>query len=67
MEMGCRLKALRKIKQTTQEQVAKDLQISNACYARYETNDRQPNPDMIVKLAEYFDCTTDYLLGKDRV
>lgn len=67
MKMGERLKKLRKTKNITQEEAARDLEIARGTIAKYEVNEIQPSPDMIVKLAHYFDCTTDYLLGKDRV
>ena len=60
-----RLKELRKNKGVSQEQVAKDLNISMRAYQNYEYGQREPNIEMILKLAEYYDVTTDYLLGKE--
>lgn len=60
-----RLKELRKKKGLSQEQVAKDLNISMRAYQNYEYGQREPNIEMILKLAEYYDVTTDYLLEKE--
>ena len=50
----------------TQEEVANALGIPRGTYAHYELNKRQPDADMIVKLADFFGVSTDYLLGNDK-
>ena len=60
-----RLKDLRKSKGISQEQVAHDLGLSLRGYQNYEYGQREPNIEMILKLAEYYNVTTDYLLEKD--
>ena len=40
------------------------LDISSSAYGFYEQGKRTPTSDIVVKLAEYFDVSTDYLLGK---
>lgn len=60
-----RLKELRKNKGISQEQVAIDLGISMRAYQNYEYGKREPNIEMILKLAEYYNVTTDYLLEKE--
>lgn len=59
-----RLKHLRKSRKLTQAQMADMLGISRQGYAKYENNSAQPDLDTLVKLADFFNVTTDYLLGK---
>jgi len=59
-----RLKLLRKEKDVMQKDVANFLDISSSAYGFYEQGKRTPTSDIIVKLAKYFDVSTDYLLGK---
>lgn len=62
-----RLKFLREEKGLFQSDIAKVLGISVAAVGFYENEKRDMSPDTIIKLAEYFDVTTDYLLGKSDV
>lgn len=59
------LKTARKNNQMTQKQVSDYLEISPNTYKNYEQGLREPNGDMTVKLAELFNVTTDYLLGRE--
>ncbi len=54
---------LRTEKGTTQKDVAKYLDCNETVYARYEREERAPSFDTLIKLAEYFNTTIDYLLG----
>lgn len=47
----------------TIKEISSILDLHRDVYARYEKVLRQYPADTIVKLAEYYDCTTDYLLG----
>lgn len=59
-----KLKELRKQKPgLTQAMLAKQLGIAKTTYSSYEQGKRQPDYDMLLKIANYFDVTTDYLLG----
>ncbi len=62
-----RLKFLREEKGLLQIDIAKFLGISSAAVGFYETEKRDMSPDTIVKLAEYFGVSTDYLLGKSDI
>ncbi len=62
--IGDRLKLLRKKSGKNQDAVATDLGISRARYSHYENNHVEPDIELIKKLAEYYNVTTDYLLGK---
>lgn len=60
-----RLKELRKQKKVTQQDVANYLGITRPAYTAYEKGSRNPDYDLLNKLARYFNVTTDYLLGTD--
>ena len=59
-----RLKALRKNSGLLQKDLASQMGIDRTSYGKYENAGIQPPPDMVVKLADYFGVSTDYLLGK---
>ena len=58
-----RLIQLRKSKKLTQRELAAVLGLERTTYVKYEKGGIQPPNDMIVKLSEFFDVTSDYLLG----
>ncbi len=59
-----RLKELREKKEMSQRELAKIIQLSPSTVAMYELNRRSLDNDTIIKLANFFNCSTDYLLGK---
>lgn len=59
-----RLKELRKEKNISLSQLAKDLNISKSCLSMYENNKTSPTLDVLIKLADYFCITLDYLAGR---
>ncbi|MBQ9081189.1 MAG: helix-turn-helix transcriptional regulator [Clostridia bacterium] len=62
-----RLKEMRKIYRYTQREMADFLNISQPSYIRYENGSAEPSQENLVKIAEIFDVSTDYLLGKDDI
>ncbi|GIP36214.1 helix-turn-helix domain-containing protein [Paenibacillus sp. J2TS4] len=64
MDYGSRIYALRTSKGLTQEQLAKSLEISRASLAHYEQNRREPDSTMLTKIANYFDVSVDYIIGR---
>lgn len=58
-----RLKKLRKQKKLTQTELANLLNISHGAIAMWETDKRQPDNDTLVRLANFFGVSVDYLLG----
>ena len=56
------LKNLRKARNLSQTEVAHDINISRATYNNYELDKRQADYETLLKLAEYFDTTVDYLI-----
>lgn len=59
-----RLKALRKEHKLSQKEVGKILGISESGYGYYEQGRNEPSIDMINKLADRYNVTADYLLGR---
>ncbi|MBU9711117.1 helix-turn-helix transcriptional regulator [Bacillus tamaricis] len=62
--LGRRLKELREKHKLTQKQVAPKFGITNYQLSRYENDESNPDPDLIVKFAEFYGVSSDYLLGK---
>ncbi|MEN6291865.1 MAG: S24 family peptidase [Methanobacterium sp.] len=56
----------RKNKGVSQEAVANFLSISRVTYTRYENGSRHPDNETLVKLADYFGVSTDFLLEKTK-
>ena len=59
-----RLIEQRKLNKATQRQLAEYLQIAQPSYIRYENGSAEPNLETLVKIADYFDVSVDYLLGR---
>lgn len=64
MDMGDRIAELRSNAHMSQFQLAKVLGIGTSTLGMYETNKRKPSPKVLNKIADYFDVSTDYLLGR---
>lgn len=63
MSLGSRIRDLRLKKKMTQEELGKILGVSKVSVSGYENDTRQPDNTALVKIAEYFNVSTDYLLG----
>lgn len=59
-----RLREMRVMCHLTQRDIADRLGISQPSYIRYENGTSEPTLENLVKIAEIFDVSTDYLLGK---
>ncbi len=62
-----RLKSLRNQDFKRQEDVADYLNISRQYYSEYERGKRMMPVEVIIKLAKYYETTTDYVLGLSNV
>jgi transcriptional regulator with XRE-family HTH domain len=62
--IGERLKELRKIKKLRQLDIAEFLSIGRTTYTQYETGVTEPDINTLIKLADYFDVSSDYFLGR---
>lgn len=58
------LKETRKLNNLSQRQVADYLGITQPSYIRYENGKAEPSLENLVKLADLFDVSVDYLLGR---
>ncbi|HFL1240611.1 helix-turn-helix domain-containing protein [Listeria monocytogenes] len=61
---GERLRSLRENKNLTQQKVADDLNIKRENLSNYERNKREPDYEMLKKLAEYYGVSRSYILGE---
>lgn len=59
-----RLKEIRKSKGISQLKLAMDLNTSQNTISRYETGEREPGINELIKIADYFDISVDYLLER---
>lgn len=59
-----KLAQLRKEKNLTKKDVAIHLQIEQSTYGKYELGKRKPDYEMLLKLADFFGVSVDYLLGR---
>lgn len=59
-----RIKELRKEKRITQQEFADVFFLNKSSISRYEHGTQMPEADMLTKMADYFDVTLDYLLGR---
>ncbi len=66
MNFGKRLKELRNGQKMTQQQLASRLGVAKSVVSYYESGDRFPSYDVLIKIARTFHTTTDYLLGIER-
>ena len=60
-----RLDWLIKERESNQKEFAKKAGISESCISQYLTGRHIPTVENLVKIADYFHCSTDYLLGKE--
>ena len=64
-KMKFRLRELRQARHLSQLKLAMDLNMNQNSISRYETGEREADYETLIKLADYFGVTVDYLLGKD--
>ena len=62
--MNFRLKELRKMKNISQLKLALDLNMNQNSVSRYENMEREADYETLIKFADYFDVSLDYLLGR---
>lgn len=59
-----RLREIRRAKGISQLKLATDLNTSQNTISRYETGEREPGIHELIKLADYFNVSVDYLIGR---
>ena len=63
--MDFRLKKLRKMRKISQLKLAIDLNMNQNTISRYENMERQADYETLIRFADYFNVSLDYLLGRD--
>ena len=66
VRIGAFLKALRKEKELTQEQLAERLRVSGRTVSRWETGSNMPDIAMLVELAEFYDVSIPEIINGER-
>ena len=64
--IGDRMKSLRMDKGLTQKELASKLNLSVTAISHYEAGNREPNLNIIILYAKFFNVSTDYILGLSR-
>lgn len=64
-EFGERLKGLRTSFPMTQQRLADEIGVTKSVVSAYETSSRYPSYPILLRIAEVFGVSTDYLLGRD--
>ena len=67
MTFSERLVELRKSRGLTQKQLAADLQLSELAIQHYEAQRRKPAFDVLLSVADYFNVSLDYLVGRSDI
>jgi len=64
-ELGSRIRKMRKREGVSIEKLSKETGISVGAISYWENGKSDIKGDQLIILAQYFECTTDYLLGND--
>lgn len=59
-----RMKEIRRARGISQVKMAMDLHMAQNTISRYETGEREPGITELIKIADYFRVSVDYLLGR---
>lgn len=62
--LASRMKKLRRENQMTQQEVADKINTSRSSYSQYELGTKQPSIETLTKLAELYQTSIDYLVGR---
>lgn len=62
MSFANQLKKLREANNVTQQELADHLNVSRTTIGGYETKNKEPNFDIIIKMASFFHVSIDYLI-----
>ena len=63
--IGERIKSLRLSRNLNQVELAKKLNVSKQSVSNWENNNILPSVEIVTQLADFFSCSTDYILGMD--
>ena len=65
LQLGKKIKEMRKAEGMTQEQLAEKLQINRVNYTRYETDVTRPDYETLIAIADFYNISLDEMLGRD--
>ena len=65
--LGNRIRERREHKRLLQKEVANYVGVSQQAVARWEKGETEPDSETLIKLAELFECSVDYLLGRTNI
>ena len=60
-----RLRQIRRFRNVTQVQLAEAIGITDRACRRYESGENEPTLSVLQAIADYFDLSVDYLMGRD--
>jgi len=64
MDLNERIRQLRLENKLTAKKLGNIFKVSESTISLYESGKRTPNKDLLIKMSDYFNVSTDYLLGK---
>ncbi len=64
LKLSERLQALRKEYHLSQEKFAAEVDIGFTTYRRYENGKREPTASVLVQIADFYNVSLDYLVGR---
>lgn len=67
MKIGDKIKQLREEINMSRSELAQKIGITYYALSKYETNERQPDYDTLKNIANLFNVSTDYLLGRSNI
>ena len=67
VKIGAIIKELRKRDNITQERLAESIGVTSQAISKWESENGYPDIELIVPIADFFNVSTDYLFGRDRV
>lgn len=65
MEIGKRIRELREEKGINQKQLAQEIGVAQSAVSQWESQTNEPKASYVKSLADYFDVSADYLLGRE--
>lgn len=65
--LGERIKEQRELRRLSQKELADKINVSASIVSNYENGERSPSLESLMALARTFQCTTDYLLGFEKL
>ena len=67
MNQYCRIRDMREDRDLTQQQVGEAINVPQRTYAYYESGQRTIPPHILIRLADFYGTSVDYLLGRTDV